>query len=459
MTGYVVAPDERSGRADDVAPRGTHWARFADRVVTWAPEPARLGRGARTADRLLLITQVGRSFQDAHPDLTPVLEHGRHLVVADTDPSLLAVTPDAEPGADEHAHWRVEPLPADAVVVGLPAAPPARVDPAIAGLLGELSSPLYAADVAWLAGLPTRHSLSTHFATAAGWAAARMTALGFAATRVPITVGAGTSENVIGDRAGVGSGPRDLVLITAHLDSVNLAGGPAASAPGADDNASGSAGVLELARVLAAHAWRADVRLILFGGEEQGLHGSQQYVAALPGADRARLRAVLNMDMIATRNSPAPTVLLEGATVSAGLIADLATAAATYTGLRVETSLSPFASDHVPFITAGLPAVLTIEGADSANGHIHSANDTLAFIDHAFALDILRMNLAALAGWLGSTSGAPRPAGSAVSWGPGRLDVFVVGTDSTLQHTWWEGAGWQPSPGGFETLGGTIARP
>lgn len=236
-------------------------------------------------------------------------------------------------------------------------------------------------------------------------------------------------------------------MITAHLDSINLAGGVGASAPGADDNASGSAGVLELGRLIATRAWAHDVRLILFGGEEEGLFGSKQYVAALPAAERVRIRAVLNMDMIASKNTTVPTVLLEGAPVSSGQIADLAAAAATYTGLKVETSLNPFASDHVPFINAGVPAVLAIEGADSANGHIHSANDKLEFLDWALAAEILRMNAAALAGWLGlvSAPARPQPAGSAVSWGPGRLDVFTVGTDSALHHLYWDGTTWQDS--------------
>ena len=62
-------------------------------------------------------------------------------------------------------------------------------------------------------------------------------------------------------------------------------GGPSAAAPGADDNGSGSAGLLELARVLSSRQWGHDLRFILFGGEEEGLHGSRQYVAALPPAN------------------------------------------------------------------------------------------------------------------------------------------------------------------------------
>jgi hypothetical protein len=98
--------------------------------------------------------------------------------------------------------------------------------------------------------------------------------------------------------------------------------------------------------------------------------------------------------------------------------------------------------------------VLTIEGADSANGHIHSASDTVDFLDWTLAAEILRMNVAALAGWIEPVAAAtrPRPAGSVVSWGPGRLDVFAVGMDSALHHTAFDGT-WHD----IESLGGSIS--
>ena len=191
------------------------------------------------------------------------------------------------------------------------------------------------------------------------------------------------------------------MLVTAHLDSINLAGGPDAPAPGADDNGSGTAGVLEIAHILAGTEHDDDLRLVLFGGEEQGLFGSLQYVADLSDAERDRISAVINMDMTASLNSPEPGVLLEGAPVSQPLIDRLATSAAAVTDLLVTVSLNPFASDHVPFITAGLPAVLTIEGSDSENHNIHSDRDTLSTIDSSLAVMIYTMNLVTVAGLLG----------------------------------------------------------
>lgn len=375
---------------DVPAAGGNRSVRLGDQVYEWSP-----GAGERTG-RPGLVTQVGRSFQAAHPEVPVLLDHGRHLVVelAGGDASLTA-------GGPEHVDWRIEPLPLGTVVVDRPRPAARTTDEDTAALLATLSPESFDETMRFLTGLPTRHSWSAGFREAADWVSARLVAAGFAVTRPSITVGTGTSSSVIGDRPGTGTGDRGVVLVTAHLDSVNTAGGPSAPAPGADDNGSGSAGALELARVLAGLPWQHDLRVLLFGGEEQGLHGSRQYVAALSPGERSRIRGVLNLDMVGALNTAAPTVLLEGAALSRSLVDDLAAAAATWTGLVVETSLNPFASDHVPFLEAGIPAVLTIEGADSANGDIHSDRDVLATVTTALAMQILRMDAAALAGWLG----------------------------------------------------------
>ncbi|WAL48908.1 M28 family peptidase [Rhodococcus pyridinivorans] len=130
--------------------------------------------------------------------------------------------------------------------------------------------------------------------------------------------------------------------------------------------------------------------------------GSLAYVAGLSTAERELIRSVVNLDMIASLNAPQPTVLLAGASLSQHLIDELARAAATYTTPAVQTSLHPLNSDHVPFLEKCIPAVLTIEGADSTNANIHSARDTLDSIDYDLALEILRMNVAATARLLGS---------------------------------------------------------
>ncbi|MFG1994070.1 M28 family metallopeptidase [Actinoplanes sp. NPDC048988] len=385
---WAVLPADEAGAGGRTSGRRV---RLGDQALVWSAEAEPVAPGARTGSvtsALSLVTQVGRAFQDAHPDVPVILDHGRHLVVEGGE---------ALRGKDDTC-WRVEPLPPGPVVVDRPERRVGPVSAAVTKVLEGVTRPPYESDLTWISQLETRHSLSEGFRQAADRAEMALTTLGYATSRQPVSVGGGQSANVIAARPGRAAADRGAVLVTAHLDSVNQAGGT--KAPGADDNGSGAAGLLLLARVLAGHEWENDLRLILFGGEEQGLFGSKQYVAGLPAAERGRIRAVLNMDMIGVRNGPEPGVLLEGAPVSRQLIDDLATAAGAVTGLRVETSLSPFASDHVPFIVAGVPAVLTIEGNDAANGTIHSENDLLTHIDYGLAVEILRMNAAALAGWL-----------------------------------------------------------
>ena len=142
-------------------------------------------------------------------------------------------------------------------------------------------------------------------------------ALGYATSSQTITVNGSSSQNVVARRNGTGaSSSRGAVLVTAHLDSVNHEGTATSPAPGADDDGSGSAGVIEIARALKDHAGIHDLVLVLFGGEEQGLFGSKHFVRSLSPAQRSKVRAVVNMDMIGTLNTPVPTVLLEGRKLS-----------------------------------------------------------------------------------------------------------------------------------------------
>src|SRR5215208_1617093 len=465
MVRYAVfSGAEEARRAAEWAPDlGAHWVRLGDQTVVrtaqgeWEAFAERARRAGIGTDRkvhdargeLYLVVQVGRSFQHTYPETRTVVEKGRYLVVDLVSEEVRRLA------EREEVDWAVRPLPVVTVVLEILVPAARAVVPWVEALVTAVSQSTYSSYLTSLTALPTRHSLSPHFTSAATWAVEQLRTLGYQAELRAITVGASSSYNVVADRLGRAGGIRDLVLVTAHLDSINIAGGASAPAPGADDNASGSAGLLEMARVLATHQATHDLRLILFGGEEQGLHGSTQYVAGLPASERARIHVVINMDMVATVNTASPTVLLEGAQVSQTLMTDLAAAAATYTSLTVQSSLTPFASDHVPFINALIPAVLTIEGADSANANIHTANDTLAHIDYPLALEIVQMNLATAAKSLGreeAAAGRTSPSGPVVAWGPNRLDAFAVGTDHAMWHRWWNGASW----GGWESLGGVL---
>ncbi|AIW84308.1 Bacterial leucyl aminopeptidase [Bacillus mycoides] len=265
-------------------------------------------------------------------------------------------------------------------------------------LVNQVSENQFQSYLTHLVSYPTRFSTSSFYEEAATWTREILNEMGYTTNSETIQVNNKSSQNIIADKMGTNHDDENhLIIITAHLDSVNHSGGPSSNAPGADDNGSGSAGVLEIARVFKDILVQHDLRFILFGGEEQGLLGSAQYVENLNTLDKSRIQAVINMDMIGKLNTPTPAVLIEGSPLSEEIINGLKNAASSYTNLDVKVSLNPFDSDHVSFLNKGIPAVLTIEGEDTLNPNDHTANDTLEHIHYPLALDILRMNIAFIA--------------------------------------------------------------
>jgi aminopeptidase Y len=105
--------------------------------------------------------------------------------------------------------------------------------------------------------------------------------------------GIATTTNVLAETPG--GSPDNVVMVGAHLDSVN-------AGPGMQDNGSGSAAVLEVAENLAKVPVVNKVRFALWGAEESGLVGSTYYVNNLSTADRDAIALYLNFDMIGSPN-------------------------------------------------------------------------------------------------------------------------------------------------------------
>jgi hypothetical protein len=401
------SPNRQSGQSDlpPLTP-GTSWVRFGRETLlfndddeTYGITAGRASRGARyprrqvnaTRDQLHVVVQHGRLFQQQHPDIPVLHDRGRFLLVQ-IDPARAR-----QLQSERETCYGVMALQPDQVIFDERERVAAAPDPAITALTEKVTRSSVEANVKTLASFGTRHATSAGFEAAARFAREQFEAMGYATTVRDVPAGQGRSRNVAASKPRSGPAAARIVIVAAHLDSINLDGGPAAPAPGADDNASGSAGVLEMARALKDRQSPEELRFLLFGAEELGLLGSRHYVGSLSAAERSRIAAVINMDMIGSLNSSSRGVLLEGAPVSQGVMDRLTDAASTYTDLAVETSLHPFASDHVPFIEKGIPAVLTIESADNTNHTIHSAHDTVERIDYELLTDILRMNVAFIA--------------------------------------------------------------
>lgn len=146
-------------------------------------------------------------------------------------------------------------------------------------------------------------------------------------------------------------GETDIVHISAHFDSVPFA-------PGASDNASGTAVALELARVLKSYPADKELRFAFVGAEEIGLLGSQYYVSQLSGNEIEQSIANFNMDMVGTAWENATAIYMNTLDGQANIATEAAIATAGRIGTPSELVLyQRGASDHVSFHDAGIPAV------------------------------------------------------------------------------------------------------
>ncbi len=185
--------------------------------------------------------------------------------------------------------------PADAGAAGVTVRPVAPAPPAGDAL--ALDSLL--ADIEWLASPERRGrgSTSDDAVAVARWLVDELTAAGYAPTTQPID-GAPGQVNVLAVWGGRDDGV-PAVVVTAHYDHLGVVDGVVH--PGADDNASGVAVALAVARDVAAHRDVAGRVVFAFlGAEEPGLFGARAYVAA-PPHPLAATRVVLNLDMVGRR--------------------------------------------------------------------------------------------------------------------------------------------------------------
>jgi Zn-dependent M28 family amino/carboxypeptidase len=214
-----------------------------------------------------------------------------------------------------------------------------------------------------------------------------------------------------------------MVLITAHLDSTAARTTPYSPAtdpaPGADDDASGIAGVLAAARAIkklsAAKRPKRTIRFVLFNAEEVGLVGSGEYArdqrALLGGGG---IGAVYQMDMIGYNREPPVTYEIYAGSDPGLAVQDKAFVLAERIG-KLSEQVSPnlpapqiylnrgveedkellyHRSDHYSFNLVEYPACLTIEDYSAEfNPEYHSRSDTS--IDPEYAADIARAVAAA----------------------------------------------------------------
>lgn len=241
--------------------------------------------------------------------------------------------------------------------------------------------------------LATRSTPTTSCDLAEQYVFEQFQAMGFTDVEYdPYSFTGASARNVIATLPGVET-PEHIYIIGAHLDSTSPQA--ATNAPGANDNASGVAAVLEIARILKDYTFRSTIKFIAFTGEEQGLYGSSHYAAqaALRGD---LIEGVVICDMIAWYFNQY-RIDIEGELAWEPLMLVMKDACSTYTALGTNLVYNSWGSDHVPFQNEGFPAFLAVEAEYAFYPCYHQPCDTADQNNADFGVDVARACLATVA--------------------------------------------------------------
>ncbi len=357
---------------------------------------------------------------------------GGAIVPADSFPAEEAALPTSLPTA------AVEPI-VFASPTAIPAAstpaPPPDANPHIASLLEQVSAERLEQTVIDLAAIHSRHVNSATIGAAAGSIFASFEEAGGRLTveydDFPLVWNEvySTQVNVIVTLPG--SDPAaGMIVIGAHYDSrtVDIDDRDGA-APGANDNASGTAIVLELARVLAGETPRATIVFAAFSAEEVGKIGSVHFVqeAQARGDD---IRAMIALDTIGNPVGDAGEGMIRVFSAdppessSRQLARYVDVIGARYLprfDVQVQGAVDrPYRySDHVPFSDAGIPAARLIEALEELNRN-HSSLDRPEHLSPFYMRDAARLALASIANlaWAADAPAGLGVQGDRVAWQP-----------------------------------------
>jgi len=241
----------------------------------------------------------------------------------------------------------------------------------------ELSS-----SIQGLEALGTRFTMGTGDDRAKDYLVGRFAALGLTAELDPFQVAGETANNIIVKHPGVTT-PEVVYMFSAHYDSTSST--PMTEAPGADDNATGVAAVLEAARLLTPHAFEHSIWFVLTAAEEQGSMGSKHMTTWMPGSG-FEFRGVIAPDMIGYwPKGDADEMDILGDTASQFMVDHMAEVA-TRLGVAHKAYIQHgycYGDDHTSFQEAGIPAISPMDCVEAHNvpgsgedtPHYHAPSD------------------------------------------------------------------------------------
>ncbi|UCG42140.1 MAG: M28 family peptidase [candidate division WOR-3 bacterium] len=325
----------------------------------------------------------GTYFMVPHTKLNPPGAPGR--ILWDDERRAIVRLGEREAFAAQDEGWLLVPLPrkprllqpdADA---GFDWAP----DSAVRRMADMVSLDTLMSDIRRLQDYVTRYSYSPKCESVALWLAGEFAGLGWDVAldtyflRQPTT----RALNVEATWPGIAE-PDSIVICCAHFDSYSRSG--MTNAPGADDNATGTAILLELARVLATSRFRWTVKLLAFSGEEQWMKGSYHWVDSVAIPQGLDIYGAFNVDMIGY-TAYDTNHLVVNRDVASQPMALLAESTNMWydIGLSILNYLDPdCAGDNTPFWEVGIMSTFALEDSEwgiwnGSNPNYHTIYDTV----------------------------------------------------------------------------------
>ena len=226
-----------------------------------------------------------------------------------------------------------------------------------------------------------------------------------------VTTFQGSYDNIVATSKGFDDS-LPITIIGGHYDSVP-------KSLGADDNASAIAGVLATAKVLQEKEVKSNVMFVAFNREEDGLLGSEEFVASLSEEIKKKIIVVHILEMIGfCSHEPKSQFVPEGLPIKVSSVGDFIAIIANkssnqfikpimrlseqeidnlpVTGLKVFLGVEKFfphlsRSDHAPFWKSGLPALMWTDTSEFRNPNYHKASDTPESLDYAFMRKVIEL--------------------------------------------------------------------
>lgn len=288
------------------------------------------------------------------------------------------------------------------VACGNDAKPAPAIDPLV--LASDVAQSELETTIQDLVAMQTRYTMSQGDEMARDYLVDRAETMGLVAELDPFQVTNQTANNVIIKVPGTTT-PENVYIYSAHYDSTSNQA--MTNAPGADDNATGVAGVLEAARVMSKHRYANTIWFVFTAAEEQGSLGSKHLVQVIQ-QQGVTVKGVIAPDMIGywpQGESDAMDIL--GDPASSHLVdrmADVAMRMGVPFKKYVEHTYC-YGDDHTSFQEAGIPAISPMDCVEAHNiasagedtPHYHKPTDTFDTLHMPFTTKVAQVIVATLA--------------------------------------------------------------